>query len=112
MKQSCLVRLAEYAKLYDQEEEPAFTWWVPFALKKRNQIISSVKVRVKKKTKKYVISIPSTVEEGYKLYKQNGDLYWKDAVKKEIKNVMIAFKVLDSSEGSSWSLKIERVFSV
>ena len=115
LRQSCLVHLAEYAKLYNLEDEPALTWWIPFALKKRDQIISSLKARVKKKTKKYDISIPSTVEETYELYKRNGDSYWKDAVKKEMKNIMIAFKVLDSSEralvGHS-RLKVHLVFDI
>ena len=45
------------------ENEPAFAWWVPFTLNKRDKIISAVNQCVKKRTHKYGIEVPWTVEE-------------------------------------------------
>ena len=42
LKESNPVELAEYAVLNNIAEEPAFAWWVPSTLKKRNRFISKV----------------------------------------------------------------------
>ena len=65
LKKSYLVQLAEYAKLQEIEDEPAFAWWVPFVLKKRGCITSVVQSRVKKRTREYGILVPTTVEEAH-----------------------------------------------
>ena len=36
------VKLAEYVSVKDIDDELAFTWWVPYTLKQRDQIISTV----------------------------------------------------------------------
>ena len=43
--------------------EPAFAWWVPHTLKKRNRIIVKVKSTYWMRTHKFGIRIPKTVEE-------------------------------------------------
>ena len=43
MKDSYPVQLAEYAVTCKLSQEPAFAWWVPYVLKKRNRIIAKVK---------------------------------------------------------------------
>ena len=63
-----------------------------------DKIISAVKQRVKKRTHKYGIEVPQTVEEAYLMDKHNKNTLWRDAIQKEMKNVSIAFKILDSSE--------------
>eukprot|EP00980_Cylindrotheca_fusiformis_P014246 scaffold3766_cov80-Cylindrotheca_fusiformis.AAC.1 len=40
LKESNPVEVAEYAVANKIEEEPAFKWWVPYVLKKRNRILS------------------------------------------------------------------------
>ena len=40
LKESNPVELAEYAVANKIDHEPAFAWWVPFALLKRNRVIS------------------------------------------------------------------------
>ena len=55
VKESYPVQLAEYAKLHQLEDEPAFVWWIAHALRKRDQIISSVKERVKNRTRNYQV---------------------------------------------------------
>ena len=42
IKESYPVELAEYTTVKQIYEEPAFAWWVPYSLKKRDQIISAV----------------------------------------------------------------------
>ena len=43
LKESYPVQTAEYAVVAKIAMEPAFAWWVPYTLKKRNRIISKVK---------------------------------------------------------------------
>jgi hypothetical protein len=52
------LELAEFAKARGFVNEPAFAWWVPHTLRRRNAILSSVKARARKKTHKYEIEIP------------------------------------------------------
>ena len=42
LKESNLVKIAEYATAVGIADEPAFAWWVPFTLKKRDRIIAAV----------------------------------------------------------------------
>jgi hypothetical protein len=83
------------------DHEPAFNWWVPHTLKKRNSIISLVKkrqTRYLKKTHKFGIEVPKTVEEALALDAKNGNTYWADSIAKEMKNVKIAFDILPDGE--------------
>ena len=58
LKESYPVQLAEYAKLCEIENESDFAWWVPYALKKRGQIVSVVKVMIKKILRKHDFLVP------------------------------------------------------
>lgn len=98
LKESNPVAVADYAKANNLVEEPAFKWWVPYVLRKRDYIISKVTTRVKKKSHKYGIRIPRTVKEAYELDKLNGNDYWSKAIKKEMLNVSIAFDILEDDE--------------
>ena len=98
VKDSYPLELAEYAQSHDLLSEPAFAWWVPHVLKKRKNIISSVKARMKKRTNKYGIQIPTTIMEAYELDRINGNDFWRKAIEREMNNVKAAFKYLDSSE--------------
>ncbi len=42
LKESYPIQLSEYAKVQEIEDEPTFAWWIPFLLKKRDNIVSSV----------------------------------------------------------------------
>ena len=79
-------------------DEPAFFWWVPYALKKRDAIISAINTRVRKVTHKYGIEVPTEVEHAKELDMQNGNTMWMDAMAKEMYNVVVAFEVLDERE--------------
>ena len=72
--------------------EPAFAWWVPYTLKKRNRIIAKVKRKYWMRTHRFGIWIPKTVEEAKDLDTQNTNMLWWDAMCKEMKNVRPAFE--------------------
>ena len=86
IKESYPVQVAEYAGARISME-PAFAWWVPHMLKKRNRIIVKVKSKYWMRTHKFIICIPKTVEEAKDLDMQNSNTLWCDAICKEMKNV-------------------------
>jgi len=93
--------MAEYAVTMGIDHEPAFNWWVPYVLKKRERIISLVKkrqTRYLKRTHKFGIAIPKIVDKALELDKINGNTLWADAIAKEMKNVRVAFKILPDGE--------------
>ena len=92
MKESFPVQVAEYSVHARVSEEPAFAWWVPYVLKKRNRIIAKVKSKYWVRTHKFGIRVPKSVPEAKKLDELNGDTCWWDAICKEMKNVRIAFE--------------------
>ncbi len=55
LKESNPVELAEYAIAHHIANEPAFAWWVPYAVKKRDRIIAHLTTRYKKCTHKFGI---------------------------------------------------------
>jgi hypothetical protein len=63
LKESHPVQVAEYAKTHKIDHEPAFNWWVPYVLKKRDRIISLIKrcnTRYLKRMHKFRIEMPKT----------------------------------------------------
>ncbi len=38
------------------QDEPAFAWWVPYVMRKRDIIVSMVKSRVRRTTHKYAMA--------------------------------------------------------
>jgi hypothetical protein len=93
--------VAEYAVAQGIDTEPAFNWWVPFVLKKRERIIKLVKrrqARYLKRSFKFGIEVPSTVKEAYEIDKRNGNTLWADAIKKEMANVRTAFRIAEDGE--------------
>ena len=98
LKESNPVDVADYAQANGIADEPAFKWWVPYTLRKRDRIIAAVNHRVRKSTHKYGVHIPTSVENAYLIDKQNGNTLWRTAIAKEMKNVSIAFDILDEKE--------------
>ena len=90
IKESNPIEVSEYAHSRGIMDEPAFAWWVPFTLKKRDRIIASVNSKYKKKTHKYGIEIPNSVQHAYELDKKNGNDFWRKAIQKEMGNVLVA----------------------
>ena len=98
MKDSYPVDLAEYAITESIAHEPAFAWWVPYTIKKRNQIISKLKFKYLERTHKYGLEIPKNVEHAKHINGQNGNTLWKYDINKEMDNVRIAFELHDGNQ--------------
>ena len=97
LKETNPVQVAEFASARDIVDEPAFKYWVPFTLRKRDRIIASVNSRVKRTTHKYGIEVPRSIEHALQLDALNGNTFWRDAIDKEMSSVLVAFEILDSS---------------
>ena len=67
LKESNPVEVAEFAKARAIDDEPAFAWWVPYTLRKKDAIISKIKAKAQKKSHKYGIEIPKSVRHAYQL---------------------------------------------
>ena len=98
VKESVPVQLASYATDVGIQDEPAFSWWVPYTLRKRDQIISAVNRRMKKRSHKYGIRIPTTIKDAYRLDNLNGNSMWRDAIRKEMRNASIAFDIQETND--------------
>ena len=88
------IQVAECAMATDIKSMPLFAWWAHHTLKKGDQIVSAMNKQHIKMTHKFGIEIPKTVQHALEIGKENGNMLWTDAVKKE-KNVMMAFDVID-----------------
>jgi hypothetical protein len=98
IKESNPVEVAEYAAANSLFDAPAFVWWSPHVLKKRNIIIAAVTKRYQKRDHKFGIEAPKNWYDCVRLYKENDNTRWEDAVRKAMKNVRIAFKILNGTE--------------
>jgi len=96
VKHSMPIELAEYAITQNINDEPAFAWWVIRTLRRRNTIIKAM--RVPKELMKYGIKVPGSAKQAYAFDAENGNQLWTEAIKKELKNVIIAFDLLENDE--------------
>ena len=62
-------------------EEAAFSWWVPYTLKKRDHIIAKVKACFPKNSHKLGVEVPTLVKEAYRLHQKNNNTLLCDAIK-------------------------------
>ena len=85
--------MAEFAVAAGIDNEPAFKWWVPYTLRKKQQIISAIKTRVRKVTHKYGVELPKSVEHAKQLDAANGNTFWMDALRKEMNEIGVAIKI-------------------
>ena len=93
LKESYPVQVTEYSVGARISMEPAFAWWVPYTLKKHNQIVAKVKSKYWIRTHKFGVRILKLVKEAKELDHQNDNSMWWEAICKEMKNVRPAFKV-------------------
>jgi len=98
LKEAYPIQTAEYAVANKIDHEPAFSWWVPYTLKKRNRILNAVKKRYFRTFQKYGIELPKTVERALEIDKENGNTLWQDALAKEMKAVGKAFDFLNDGD--------------
>jgi hypothetical protein len=78
-------------------DEKSFYWWAPKALRKRDSCLSKLKTRYWKRTQKFGIEMPKSVKDELTLDAQAGTTLWRDAIAKEMKNVMPAVKFRDDN---------------
>jgi hypothetical protein len=98
MKNSYPVQVAEYVKANGIDDEPAFAWWIPQTLRKRDRILSKTKSKYWQRTHKFGLRIPKTVAQAQAIDAENGDTLWWDAIMKEMQNVRPAFEKWEKSE--------------
>ncbi len=100
VKESNPIEVAEYSIAQGIHKEPAFNWWVPHVIRKRDRIINKVVHRTRKSNMKFGIVVPNTVEEAYSLDAENGNTFWAESIKKEMDSInhYKTFKILEDDE--------------
>ena len=98
LKESNPIEVAEYAVAKGITNEPAFSWWVPFTLKKKDRIIKAVSNRYHKRTHKFGIEVPKSIAEAIAIDRKNGNRLWQEAIEKEMAAVSIAFEFLNDDQ--------------
>ena len=91
LKDNYPVETAEYALANQIHDESAFVWWVPYTLRKRDIILSSVKARVRQTNIKYGIKVPRTLKEALLFDEENNNTLWRDAIDKEMNGILPGF---------------------
>jgi hypothetical protein len=95
LKESYPVQVVEYTVANNIVEQPAFAWWVPYVLRKRERIIHKVKTRLWKCTHKYGVELPKSVKQALAIDRNTETSFCKDTIEKEMKNVLPAFEFRD-----------------
>ena len=99
LKESNPIYVAEYAIANKIEHEPAFAWWVPKFIKRRDRNVFKLKTRkFIQRSHKFGIEVPRTIKRALEIGKETGTTFWFDAINKEMKNNKSAFDILESSE--------------
>ena len=102
LKESNPVEVAEYAAANKILSEPAFAWWARYVLRQRDRVIRAATAtkhtRYQRREEKFGLELPKTVERALDIDKETGTTMWRDAIRKEMLAVGVAFKVLP--EGS------------
>ena len=73
-------------------DEPAFNWWVPHTLRKRNRILSKIKSKYWRTSHKFGIRLPHSVEEAVEIDRITETDFWTKAINKEMTKVKVAWK--------------------
>ena len=95
LKESNPIEVAEYARANLIDKSPAFRWWVPHVLQKRDRIVSKIKSKYWRTTHKFGIRLPKTAAEALQIDKEMGTDFWQKAIEKELRKVKIAWEVRD-----------------
>jgi hypothetical protein len=96
MKAAFPLEAAEYAVNNKISEEPAFAWWAKNTLRRRDRIITKVKSqKYWKRTHKFGVELPHSVEAALRIDQRTGTDFWKKAIELEMTNVSPAFQLLD-----------------
>ena len=101
------VEVAEYAVTAQIDDEPAFKWWVPSVLRRRNKIISKVQGKYWRTSHNYGIRLPHSIKEALDIDKETGTDLWSKAIEKEMARVRVSFEEWD--KGSTRAEAKEKV---
>jgi len=97
LKEAYPAKVAEYAIAKKLVSEPAFQWWVPVVIKKKDRILKLLKKRmVKRKNEKYGIEVPRPmdVKRAMEIDRETGTPdYWSKAIVKEVSTVLPALSL-------------------
>ena len=101
-KEGYPVQVAEYAVANKLVSEPAFSWWVPYTLRKRDRILMAVKRRAvkRRKTEKFGLEVPGPgdVRRAFEIDRESGNQHWSRAMAKETQTVLPALRILSPEE--------------
>ena len=115
LKETDPLMVAEYAVNNKIDHEPAFVWWVPYTIRKRDRVIKAMKKRYWRRHQKYGIEIPKTIKRAREIDDETGTTFWTDAINKEMKNVAKAFEILPEGVGKPpgyTNITVHMVFDV
>ena len=101
LKENNPVEVTEFAVTKKIDDEVAFASWIPYKLRKRDMIIIGVNARVKKATHTYELEVPRSMEYAMQIDKANKNMFWNDAIDKEMCNVWVVFELLDKGNKPS-----------
>jgi hypothetical protein len=90
LKESYPLQVAEYAVANKLVHEPAFNWWVPGTLAKRNRIIMA---RYLRRNQKFGIEVPHSVKRALEIDDETGTNIWRDAIRKEMLTIAPAVDI-------------------
>ena len=79
-------------------DEPAFALWVPYTLRKQDVVIPEIKSGVRKTTQKYRIEVSTSVDNEYKIDRNNKDIFWREAICKKIHYVRNSFDIIEHDQ--------------
>ena len=94
----CSNRISHCAHTNGLAEKPAFKWWVSYTIRKRDNIVPKVKSRLLKRIHKNGVQVPRIIREAYEFDQANNNSLWQSAIEKEMRNVAIAFEILEDDE--------------
>ena len=86
------MEVTDYAVSNIIRDQPAFSWWVPYTLKKCKSIIQKVKSKYCQRTHIFGIKIPKLVREALDFDKENINNLWRDSILKEMPKINNAVK--------------------
>jgi hypothetical protein len=85
LKESNPVKVEEYAIANKIAEESAVSCWVRNTLRNRERILAEVKSSYWRRTHKFGVHLPKTVQEAYRIDRDRATDFWIKAIEKEIK---------------------------
>ena len=101
LKETNMVDVAEYAIANKIADEPAFDWWVPYVIKRKerlNKRFVKATQRHQRVGYKFGVRLPTTVDEALRIDAEEGTTFWKAAIEKEMDKARIAFEILEEGE--------------